>query len=235
MQFQPIELYYWPTPNGHKISIMLEELAVPYVIRFVNIGKGEQFEPAFLRIAPNNKMPAIIDPEGPDDLPISVFESAAILTYLGRKFGRFYPTDERKRVEVDEWLAWQVANVGPIFGQNHHFNIYASEKLPYAIARFVDETHRLYGVLDSRLRGREYVCDEYSIADMALIGWIRNASTRGIDIEEFSEVKRWMATMEARPAVAYALAIKAPKEMDLTRDEDARKVLFGQRARRAEA
>ena len=229
-QALPIELFYWPTPNGHKISIFLEEAAVPYVLRFVNIGRGDQFDPKFLEISPNNRMPAIIDPEGPGGMPISVFESAAILQYLGRKFGQFYPNDERKRVAVEEWLAWQVANVGPVFGNNGHFRNYAHEKLPYAIARFLNETHRLYRILNQRLATREFVAGEYSIADMALFGWIRNWGRRGIDIVDFPNVKRWVETLEARPAVARALAIRAPAaELDLATDEAARRVLFGQR------
>ena len=229
-QALPIELFYWPTANGHKISIFLEEAAVPYVLRFVNIGRGDQFDPKFLEISPNNRMPAIIDPEGPGGAPISVFESAAILQYLGRKFGQFYPGDERKRVAVEEWLAWQVANVGPVFGNNNHFRNYAHEKLPYAITRFLNETYRLYRVLNQRLVDREFVAGDYSIADMALFGWIRNWGRRGIDIVDFPNVKRWVETLEARPAVARALAIKAPAaELDLARDEAARSVLFGQR------
>ena len=170
-QSQPIELHYWPTPNGFKISIMLEELGVPYDLKLVDIGKGDQFKPEFLKIAPNNRMPAIVDPEGPGGAPISIFESGAILQYLGRKFGRFYPTDERQRVVVEEWLMWQMGGFGPMLGQNHHFAVYAPEKIPYAIKRYRDETHRLYGVLNRRLDGREFVADEYSIADMAIIGW----------------------------------------------------------------
>jgi GST-like protein len=231
-QSAPIALYFWPTPNGFKISIMLEELGVPYEVKFVNIGKGEQFAPEFLAISPNNRIPAIVDPEGPDGRPLSVFESAAILTYLGRKFGQFYPADERRRVAVDEWLAWQVANVGPVFGQNGHFRTYATEKIPYAIARFGNEVHRLYGVLERRLDGRAFVCGDYSIADMALIGWIRNWETRDIDIAEFPNVDRWARSVLARPAVERGLAIKAPvPPSDLATDKEAQKVLFGQRAR----
>ena len=153
-QVKPIELYYWPTPNGWKISIMLEELGAPYVVKYVNIGKGEQFEPSFLTIAPNNRMPAIIDPEGPGGAPISIFESGAILQYLGRKFGKFYPADERGRVEVDQWLFWQMGGLGPMAGQAHHFRQYAPEKLPYAIDRYTNECTRLYGVINKRLADR---------------------------------------------------------------------------------
>jgi GST-like protein len=229
-QTQPIELYYWTTPNGHKVTIALEELGIPYDLRFVNIGKGEQFNLDFLAISPNNRIPAIVDPQGPGGKSISIFESAAILQYLGRKFGRFYPTAERARVEVEEWLAWQVANVGPAFGQNNHFSRYAPERLPYAITRFVNEVHRLYGILDRRLNGRQYVAaGEYTIADMALLGWIRNPSRRDVDIAEFPNVARWIEELEARPAVQRALAIKAPVEVDLAKDAEAQKILFNQR------
>ncbi len=228
-QTLPIELHFWTTPNGYKISIALEELGVPYAVRFVNIGKGEQFAPEFLAIAPNNRIPAIVDPEGPDGKPISVFESGAILIYLGEKFARFYPEDPRTRVAVNEWLMWQMANVGPIFGQTNHFRTYARQKLPYAIDRFVNETHRLFGVLDKRLAGRDFVAGDYSIADMALFPWIRNWERRGIDIDEFDNVRRWHDAIAARTAVAKGLSIKAPVEMDLTTDEEARKILFGQR------
>jgi GST-like protein len=198
-------------------------------VRFVNIGKGEQFTRDFLAISPNNRIPAIVDPEGPDGRPVSVFESAAILMYLGEKFGRLYPSDARERVAVHEWLIWQVANVGPVFGQTNHFRNYATEKLPYAIARFVNEAHRLFGVLDRRLEATAFVAGDYSIADIALFPWMRNWDRRGIDIDEFDNVKRWHDAIAARPAVARGLALKAPGEFDLANDEDARKVLFGQR------
>ena len=229
-QDRPIELYYWPTPNGWKITIMLEELGAPYEVKYVNIGKGDQFAPDFLAIAPNNRMPAIVDPDGPGGKPISVFESAAILMYLGRKFGRFYPVeDERRRVEVEEWLAWQVANVGPVFGHNNHFRNYAPEKAPYAIRRFENEAHRLYRVLDTRLAGRDFVAGDYSIADMALIGWVKGHERQGIDIGEFSNVKRWIETLLARPAVERALKVGADRRIDVATDKEAQKVLFNQR------
>ena len=232
-QTKPIELYYWPTPNGWKITILFEELGVPYEVKYVNIGKGEQFSPEFLAISPNNRMPAIVDPEGPGGTPISVFESAAIMLYLGRKFARFYPLDdERKRVEVEEWLSWQIANVGPVFGHDNHFRHYAPEKVPYAIKRFGDEAHRLYGVLDKRLEGREFVAGDYSIADMALIGWVKGYPRREIDIAEFPNVKRWIDMMLARPAVAKGLALGSEmRTSDLATDKEAQKILFGQRAR----
>ncbi len=230
-QTNPIELHYWPTPNGWKIAIMLEELGVPYEVKYVNIGKGEQFTPEFLAISPNNRMPAIVDPEGPGGGPISVFESAAILLYLGRKFGRFYPEDERPRVAVEEWLTWQIANVGPVFGHNNHFRKYAPEKAPYAIRRFGDEAHRLYGVLNKQLAGRDFVAGEYSIADMALVGWIKQFENQGIDIDEFQNVKSWIDRMLARPAVDRALQIRRDPPTDLSTDKEAQKILFGQRAR----
>jgi len=231
-QTKPIELYYWPTPNGWKISIMLEELGVPYDLKLINIGKGDQFAPDFLKIAPNNRMPAIIDPEGPGGEPISVFESGAILQYLGRKFGRFYPADERKRVETEEWLMWQMGGFGPMLGQNHHFRIYAPEKLPYAMDRYLNETHRLYKVLNTRLEGRDHVAaGEYTIADMAIIGWSQGWERQGMDLEEFPNVKAWKALLEARPAVQKGLAVgkEEREKLQLADDKQAQSVLFGQR------
>ena len=230
-QTQPIELHYWPTPNGWKISIMLEELGVAYEVKFVNIGRGEQFEPSFLAIAPNNRMPAIVDPEGPDGAPISVFESGAILLYLGRKFGRFYPADERQRVAVEEWLMWQMGGFGPMLGQNHHFRIYAPEKIPYAMKRYEDETSRLYGVLNRRLEGRDFVAGDYSIADMAIVGWATGHERQAINLSEFPNVRRWLELLRARPAVAKGLAVGAEKRTNLAEDKDAQKILFNQRAR----
>jgi GST-like protein len=231
-QTTPIELFYWPTPNGWKISIMLEELQVPYEVRYIDIGKGEQFAPEFLAISPNNRMPAIVDPEGPDGQPISVFESGAILMYLGRKFGRFYPRDdERQRVEVEEWLMWQVGGVGPMFGQDTHFRHYAPEKLPYAIRRYGDEVHRLHGVLNRRLEGRDYVAGQYSIADMALIGWVKGFERRGIDITEFPHVARWIDRLLARPAVQRGTELGAERRSNLADDKEAQRILFNQRAR----
>lgn len=230
----PIDLHYWPTPNGWKVTIMLEECGLPYRIRTVNIGKGDQFKPEFLKISPNNKMPAIVDPDGPGGEPISVFESGAILQYLGRKTGRFYPADERARTDVDEWLFWQMGGFGPMLGQVHHFRNYAPEKIPYAIDRYVNEAHRLYGVLDERLKGRDFVCGDYSIADMAIVGWAKLWDKQGQSIDETPNVKRWLDAMLARPAVARGLAVEADQpKSDLATDKDAQAVLFGQRARRA--
>ena len=232
-QTKPIDLYYWPTPNGWKISILLEELGVPYKVHYINIGKGEQFEPDFLAISPNNKMPAIVDPEGPDGEPISVFESGAILLYLARKFGKFLPSDERQRVEVEQWLMWQMGGFGPMLGQNHHFATYAPEKIDYAIKRYRDETHRLYGVLNKALEGRDFVAGDYSIADMAIVGWVPPHERQNIDLAEFPNVERWFAALKERPAVAAGLALgKDEREkMDLAKDKDAQSVLFNQRAR----
>ncbi|MBL8572858.1 MAG: glutathione S-transferase N-terminal domain-containing protein [Hyphomicrobiaceae bacterium] len=229
-QTQPIDLYYWPTPNGWKLTILLEELGAPYNLHLVNIGKGDQFKPDFLAISPNNKMPAIVDPEGPDGQPIAVFESGAIMLYLARKFGRFMPADERGRVEVEQWLMWQMGGFGPMLGQNHHFNHYAPEKIPYAMKRYVDETHRLYGVLNKQLAGRDFVCGAYSIVDMAIVGWAKLWERQGMDIAEFPNVKRWLDTMLARPAVQAGLAVSNESRGDISKDAEARKILFGQRA-----
>jgi GSH-dependent disulfide-bond oxidoreductase len=228
----PIELHYWPTPNGWKISIMLEECELPYTVHSVNIGKGDQFKPDFLAISPNNKMPAIVDPDGPGGEPISVFESGAILQYLGRKTGRFYPEDERRRVEVDQWLFWQMGGFGPMLGQAHHFRIYAPEKIPYAVDRYTNETNRLYGVLDRRLAGREFVAGEYSIADMAIFPWAKLWERQGQDIEQFPNVRRWLDANLGRPAVGRGLAVNAADRAATNMDDPAvRAVLFGQRAR----
>ncbi|MEO1747464.1 MAG: glutathione S-transferase N-terminal domain-containing protein [Pseudomonadota bacterium] len=232
-QTQPIQLFYWPTPNGWKITIMLEELGVPYEINWINIGKGDQFQPDFLKIAPNNRMPAIIDPEGPDGEPISVFESAAILQYLGRKFGQFYPTDERARVEVEQWVMWQMGGLGPMAGQAHHFRQYAPEQVPYAINRYTNEVNRLYGVMDRRLADRDFLAGDYSIADMASIGWVVPHERQGQDLNDFPNLKRWFEAMKARPAVEKGLAI-GKEERDRTNlrdDKEAQAVLFGQKAR----
>ena len=229
----PIELYYWPTPNGWKITVMLEELGVPYEVKYINIGKGDQFEPDFLKIAPNNRMPAIVDPDGPFGEPISVFESGAILQYLGRKFGKFYPADERTRVQVEEWLFWQVGGLGPMAGQAHHFRQYAPEKIEYGINRYTNEVNRLYGVMNKRLAERDFLAGDYSIADMASIGWVIPHERQGQDLDDFPNLKRWYETLMARPAVIKAIAV-GKEERDrsnLATDTEAQKVLFGQRAR----
>ena len=233
MSQPPIELHYWPTPNGHKITIMLEECGLPYEIKPVNIAKGDQFKPEFLAISPNNRMPAIVDHDGPGGKPISVFESGAILQYLGRKTGLFYPTDERARVEVDQWLFWQMGGLGPMAGQAHHFRIYAPEKIAYGIDRYTKECNRLYGVMNKRLADREYLAGAYSIADMASFPWVRPYQNQGQDIAEFANLKAWFERMAARPAVDKA--VKAGEELrrnyDLANDKEAQKMLFGQTAR----
>lgn len=229
---RPIELFYWPTPNGWKISIMLEECRLPYVVRPVNIAAGEQFAPEFLAISPNNRMPAIVDPQGPGGRPISVFESGAILQYLGRKTGKFYPANERGRVEVEQWLMWQMGGLGPMAGQAHHFRNYASEQIPYAIERYTNECHRLYGVMNTRLEDRAFLAGKYSIADMACVGWISRYKQQGQDLDEFPHLKRWFETLMARPAVKRGMGIRveAAKQVDMN-DPKVRAVLFTQRAR----
>ncbi len=229
---KPIDLYYWPTPNGWKITIMLEECGLPYAVIPINISKGDQFEPAFLAISPNNRMPAIVDHDGPGGRRISIFESGAILQYLGRKTGKFYPKDERARVEVDQWLFWQMANLGPKAGEANHFRNYALEKLPYAIARFGNEMNRIYGVMNRRLADREFIAGRYSVADIACIGWASRAERHGHDLSGFPHVRRWLETVLARPAVKRGLSVKveAAFHVDM-KDPTVRAVLFDQRAR----
>jgi GST-like protein len=228
-----IDLYFWPTPNGWKVSIMLEECGLPYSVIPLNIAAGAQFEPAFLAISPNNRMPAIVDHDGPGGAPISVFESGAILQYLGRKTGRFYPSDERRRVAVEEWLFWQMAGLGPMAGQAHHFRLHASEQIPYAIRRYTDECNRLYGVMDRRLAEHPYLAGpEYTIADIACIGWTSRWERQGQDPAEFPHVRRWLETVRARPAVQRGMKIRVEEagRVDVN-DPRVRAVLFNQRAR----
>jgi GSH-dependent disulfide-bond oxidoreductase len=234
-----IELYYWPTPNGWKISIALEEMGLGYVMKPVNIGKGEQFEPAFLAISPNNRMPAIVDPNGPDGKPISVFESGAILQYLGRKTGQFYPADDRGRVAVDEWLMWQMAGLGPMSGQASHFRLYAPSLvedqalIKYGQDRYTNEVNRLYGVMDKVLGERPFLAGDYSIADMAAYPWVRGAKLFGQDLDQFPKLKSWFDTIDARPAVQRGNAVgeelrrpnQTPEQI-----KEAAKALFGQTA-----
>ena len=203
---RPIDVHTWSTPNGWKIPIMLEECGLPYRVVPVNIGKGEQTAPDFLAISPNNKIPAIVDTDGPGGQPISVFESGAILQYLGRKTGCLYPADERARVAVDEWLFWQVGGLGPMLGQAHHFRIYAKEKIPYAIERYTEEAKRLYGVLDRRLDGRDHLAGDYSIADIATLTWAKFHEKQGIALGAWPNVRRWLDAVLARPAVQRGLA-----------------------------
>jgi glutathione S-transferase/GST-like protein len=237
---RPIQLWYWPTPNGWKISIALEEMGLPYEMRPVNIGAGEQFAPDFQAISPNGRMPAIVDPEGPDGAPLSIFESGAILQYLGLKSGRYYPQEPRRRAEVDQWLFWQVGGLGPMAGQTHHFRQYApaltldQRHLAYGVRRYTDEAHRLYGVLDRRLGDRDFVAGDYSIADMAIWPWIL-PGLQGQDLAEFPHLKAWRERVGARPAVRAGRALGDDLRRNLAaagkEAEQARKVLFGHRGR----
>ncbi|MFI8579022.1 glutathione S-transferase N-terminal domain-containing protein [Ectopseudomonas khazarica] len=226
-----IDLYYWTTPNGHKVSILLEEAGLEYSVRPVHIGKGEQFAPEFLKIAPNNRIPAIVD-HAPDDggEPIALFESGAILEYLADKSGQFLPRETRARFEVLQWLYWQMGGVGPMAGQNHHFVRYAPEPIPYAIERYVKETARLYGVLDRQLAGREYVAGDYSIADMAIYPWAKLWEMQRQRLEDFPNMAAWLERIGARPAVqrAYALVEKVNEDPQALLTAEARKLLFGQ-------
>lgn len=203
-----IDLYYWGTPNGHKITIALEEMGLSYQILPVNILENDQFQPDFLAISPNNKIPAIVDQDGPDHRSISIFESGAILQYLGRKTGMFYPTDEIKRIQVEQWLMWQMGGLGPMLGQNHHFSRFAPERIAYATERYVNESKRLYGVLNKQLVGQEYVAGEYSIADMAIFPWLLRHDWQQITLEDYPEVSKYIDRLNARPAVQKALAIQ---------------------------
>jgi GSH-dependent disulfide-bond oxidoreductase len=227
-----IDLYYWTTPNGHKITMFLEETGLEHRIIPVNIGKGEQFRPEFLEISPNNRIPAIVDHEPPDGgAPISIFESAAILSYLAEKCRRLMPTDLRGRAETMQWLIWQAANLGPMAGQNHHFGLYAPEKLPYAIDRYVRETNRLYGVLDRRLRDRAFLCgDDYTIADIAAYPWIVPWKRQQQNLDDFPNVRRWFETIRHRPATVRAYDLAAQYETTQPISEESRKILFGQTA-----
>ena len=231
-----IDLYYWPTPNGHKISIFLEEAGLPYTIHPVNIGKGEQFAPDFLRIAPNNRIPAIVDQKPKDGgQPVSVFESGAILLYLAEKTGHFLSSDLRERVATLEWLFWQVGGLGPMAGQNHHFNHYAPEKIPYAQERYIKETNRLYGVLDRRLEGRSFVAGDYSIADMASYPWVVSHERQGQKLEDFPNLKSWFERIKARPAVVKAYEKGAAISTVPSVNEESKKILFGQTAQNTKA
>lgn len=227
-----IDLYYWTTPNGHKITLFLEETGLDYTIHPINIGKGEQFAPEFLCIAPNNRIPAIVD-HAPKDggTPISVFESGAILQYLAEKTGQFLAADVRKRVQTLEWLNWQMGGLGPMAGQNHHFNVYAPEKIEYAQQRYIKETARLYGVLNKQLGSRDFITGEYSIADMACYPWIVPHENQGQDLNDFPHLKAWFERIAARPATqrAYEKA-KSINTQPSVSDEESRKHLFGQDA-----
>jgi GST-like protein len=222
-----ISVYSWPTPNGHKVHVMLEECGLPYEAIPVNIGAGEQFRPDFLAVSPNNKIPAIVDPQGPDGAPISLFESGAILVYLAAKTGRFLPAGDRARFEVLQWLMFQMGGVGPMLGQAHHFRIYAPEKIAYAIERYTNEARRLYGVIDKRLARSEWLGGaEYSIADIATFPWLRSWQNQGIVLEEYPHLKRWFDTIAQRPAVQRGVTVLADLRKPIT-DAKARENLFG--------
>jgi GST-like protein len=222
-----IEVYSWATPNGHKVHIMLEECGLAYRAIPVDIGAGDQFRPEFLAISPNNKIPAIVDPDGPDGKPISLFESGAILVYLAAKTGRFLPEDVRGRFAALEWLMFQMGSVGPMLGQAHHFRLYAPEKIPYAVERYSNEARRLYGVIDKRLGTSRFVAgDDYSIADIAIFPWLRSWEKQGIELDDFVHVKAWFDRIAARPAVQRGVQVLASLRKDL-RSEKEREVLFG--------
>jgi GSH-dependent disulfide-bond oxidoreductase len=227
-----IELYYWPTPNGHKVTMLLEEVGVPYDIKPVDISAGDQFKPDFLKISPNNRMPAIVDLVPADGgAPIAVFESGAILLYLAEKTGRFLPADLRRRTTVLEWLFWQVGGLGPMAGQNHHFAQYAPEKIRYAVDRYVKETNRLYAVLDHRLEGRAFIAGtDYSIADMAAYPWIVPHKRQGQNLDDFPNVKHWFESIRARPATIRAYEKGKPWMSRPAVTEEGKKILFGQTA-----
>jgi GST-like protein len=204
---RPIELHYWPTPNGRKITIALEEMGLPYTVRYVDINKGEQHRPEFLAISPNNRMPAIVDPDGPDGSPVSIFESGAILQYLGRKTGQLYPADERARIEVEQWLYWQVGGLGPMSGQANHFRLYAPEKIPYGIERYTAEVARLYGVMERRLAGRDHLAGDFSIADIACFPWVALWKIQGQDISAFPRLGAWLERIGQRAGVERGMAV----------------------------
>jgi GST-like protein len=222
-----IELYTWPTPNGHKVHIMLEECGLPYAVHAVDIGAGDQFAPEFLKISPNNKMPAIVDPDGPDGQPMSLFESGAILLYLAGKTGRFLPRSTRGKYETLQWLMFQMASVGPMLGQAHHFRVYAPEKIAYAIDRYTSEARRLYGVMDRQLADNDYIAGkEYTVADMAVWPWLRSWENQGVVMDDYPNVKAWFEAIGNRPAVQRGVQVLADRRRPLL-DDKARDALFG--------
>ncbi|MDI9233372.1 glutathione S-transferase family protein [Limnohabitans lacus] len=222
-----IDLYTWPTPNGHKIHIMLEECGLPYKVHAINIGTGDQFKPAFLKISPNNKIPALVDSDGPDGKPIALFESGAILLYLAAKTGRFLPPSDRAKYDVLQWLMFQMGGLGPMLGQAHHFRIYAPEKIDYGINRYTNEAKRLYGVLDKQLKTHDWIAGgDYSVADMAIFPWLRSWQNQGIDWADFPHVKAWFDRIAERPAVQKAVQVLADARKPLL-DDKAKKALFG--------
>ncbi len=223
-----IELYTWPTPNGHKVHIMLEETGLAYNVHPIDIGAGDQFDPEFLKISPNNKMPAIVDPDGPSGEPVSLFESGAILIYLAEKTGRFYPTEPRARYQVLQWLMFQMGGIGPMLGQAHHFRIYAPETFDYAVDRYTKEANRLYGVLDRRLSESPYLAGpDYSIADIAVFPWLRSAERQGVKMEDYPKVKAWFDAIAARPAVERGVQVLADRRREGPISDKAREMMFG--------
>ena len=223
-----IDLYTWPTPNGHKVHIMLEECGLKYNIHPIDIGKGDQFKPEFLKISPNNKMPAMVDSDGPDGKPISMFESGAILIYLASKTGKFLPTDVRNKWQTLQWLMFQMGGLGPMLGQAHHFLIYAPEKIPYAMDRYAKEANRLYGVLNRRLSVSKFIaCDEYTIADMAIMPWLRSYKNQGVELAEYPKVQAWFDGIAARPAVQRALDVLKDARKPGPLSDEQRKNYFG--------
>jgi GST-like protein len=222
-----IDAYSWPTPNGHKIHIMLEEVGLPYKVHGIDIGAGAQFEPAFLKISPNNKIPAIVDSDGPGGKPISIFESGAILIYLAEKTGKFMPKAPRERYAVLEWLMFQMGSIGPMFGQANHFRAYAPEKIPYAIDRYTNEAKRLYGVMDRRLKDHDCIAGDYSIADIAIFPWMRYGDRRGVDASEYPNVLRWFEAINGRPAVQRGLEVLNAQSRSGPMSAKEKEVLFG--------
>lgn len=225
-----IDLHYWPTPNGWKISIALEETGLPYQVIPVNIGRGDQFKPEFLAISPNNRMPAIVDHDPPGGgAPIAMFESGAILLYIAEKTGKLMPSDLRGRYEVTQWLMWQMGGLGPMSGQANHFRVYAAEKIPYAIERYLNEVRRLYGVMDKRLADRAFLAGEYSIADIASWPWVTAHERLEVSLDDFPNLKRWFELLGARPAVAKGYALRRELRSPQPSDDEAKKWLFGQK------
>jgi len=223
-----IDLYTWPTPNGHKVHIMLEETGTPYKVHAVDIGAGDQFKPDFLKISPNNKMPAMVDPDGPGGKPISVFESGAMLIYLASKTGRFLPADLRDKWSTLQWLMFQMGGVGPMLGQAHHFLGYAPEKIPYAMTRYSNEANRLYGVIERRLAESKYIaCGEYTIADMAIVPWLRFPERQGVEVDKYPRLKKWRDAILDRPAVQRALQVLADRRRAGPHTDKEREILFG--------
>ncbi|KAA0179659.1 glutathione S-transferase family protein [Cupriavidus cauae] len=222
-----IDVYSWATPNGHKVHIMLEECGLPYQVHPINIGAGDQFGEEFLKISPNNKIPAIVDSEGPDGKPISLFESGAILVYLAGKTGKFLPEDVRGKYETLQWLMFQMGGVGPMLGQAHHFRIYAPEKIEYAVNRYTNEARRLYGVIDKQLSGRPWLAgDEYTIADIATFPWLRSWQNQGVELDDYPHLKRWFNTIAERPAVKRGVEVLARERKPLHTEKE-REILFG--------